>query len=132
MWFVAAALAQDIDLGEKPEGELPALGEPPTVTCCLSRDSLRSGFQIEPIRACYEDALERDVELTGKTSLRFTVAHLDGSVSDVRLRPSLGDAEFDACVVAEVEAWTFYDGEPVCKGDGLAIVSYPLVFGGAG
>ncbi|MCP4808757.1 MAG: AgmX/PglI C-terminal domain-containing protein [Proteobacteria bacterium] len=124
-----SALAQDIDLGEKPEGELPTLDVAPVTSCCLSSDTLRGGLQVEPIRACYEDALERDVELAGKTSLRFTVAHLDGSVSDVELRPSLGDPEFDACVVAEVETWVFYDGEPVCSGEGFAIVGYPLLFG---
>lgn len=127
MWFLASAFASDIDLGEKPEGELPDLGTAPVISCCLAREVITEGIQPERVRACYEDALERDATLEGKATLRFQISHEDGRVTEAEMRPGL-EPEFDRCVVEVIEEWVFFEGEPICGGGGTSIVSYTLLF----
>jgi hypothetical protein len=131
MWLLSLAVAGEPEaggfgLGVKPEGELPRLQEAPVISCCLSREVIRRGLRLEGVSACYEAALERGA-LEGRATLGFSIAHEDGRVSGVSLSPEL-EPEFAACMVAEVQTWVFFEGQPVCSGRGSSEIRYPLVF----
>jgi TonB family protein len=74
---------------------------------------------------CYEKALARDPELSGKVMLNWRIG-TDGKVQKVIVESStLGDPEVAQCVARQVERWTF----PPTEG-GVCQIRYPFVFTG--
>jgi TonB family protein len=75
------------------------------------------------IRLCYERALKRRPELSGKLLVRFTLTAA-GTVSGVAVdEDTMGDAEVAACVRSVVGRWRF----PAPPRGGVE-VSFPFVF----
>ena len=55
---------------------------------------------LEGIKACYEEELQRDLDLAGKITVKFTIA-ADGSVSSASTdRSTLGNEAVEGCVNA--------------------------------
>ncbi len=75
------------------------------------------------IRACYERALKRRADITGKLVLRLTIAAA-GTVTSVELDDdTLHDAEVSACVLSAARRWRFPPPP-----HGSAELSFPFVF----
>jgi hypothetical protein len=75
------------------------------------------------IKACYERALKRNPNLSGKVVIHWTITQA-GTVSGVDVeQDTLGDAEVASCIKALVARWRF----PAPAG-GSVDVSFPFVF----
>jgi len=71
----------------------------------------------------YEKFLERNPGLSGKVTVRFTIA-ASGSVSSVSiLENTTGNNELEQEIIRKVRMWQF---EAISEGD--ATVTYPFVF----
>jgi TonB family protein len=79
--------------------------------------------RMSAIKACYERALKRNPNLSGKVVIRWTITAA-GTVSGVEVdQDSLGDSEVTNCIKALVARWRF----PAPSG-GSVEVSFPFVF----
>ena len=75
------------------------------------------------IKACYERALKRNPNLSGKVVIHWTITQA-GTVSGVDVeQDTLGDAEVASCIKSLVARWRF----PAPSG-GSVEVSFPFVF----
>jgi outer membrane biosynthesis protein TonB len=75
------------------------------------------------IKACYERALKRNPNLSGKVVIHWTITQA-GTVSGVDVeQDTLGDAEVASCIKSLVARWRF----PAPSG-GSVDVSFPFVF----
>jgi Ca-activated chloride channel family protein len=80
--------------------------------------------RFDGIRACYEDGLSRNPNLTGRVAVRFIIEP-DGQVSSVQIAGSdLPDKYVTACVASYFYAMSF----PEPEGHGNVTVVYPLQF----
>ncbi len=76
------------------------------------------------VRRCYEQELGRNPDLAGKLSVKFVISR-SGDVSQATSRSdTLGSPAVASCVHARFLRMRF----PAPKGDGIVVVSYPLVF----
>jgi hypothetical protein len=83
--------------------------------------------RIGAVKACYERALKRNPNLSGKVTIHWTITAA-GTVSGVDVeQDTLGDAEVASCIKALVSRWRF----PAPSG-GAVEVSFPFVFQSAG
>ena len=79
--------------------------------------------RMSAIKACYERALKRNPNLSGKLVVRWTITAA-GTVSGVDIdQDSLGDSEVTNCIKGLVARWRF----PAPSG-GSVEVSFPFVF----
>jgi outer membrane biosynthesis protein TonB len=75
------------------------------------------------IKACYERALKRNPNLSGKVVIHWTITQA-GTVSGVDIeQDTLGDAEVASCIKSLIARWRF----PAPSG-GSVDVSFPFVF----
>ena len=75
------------------------------------------------IKACYERALKRNPNLSGKVVIHWTITQA-GTVSGVDVETdTLGDAEVASCIKSLIARWRF----PAPAG-GSVDVSFPFVF----
>jgi TonB family protein len=75
------------------------------------------------IKACYERALKRNPNLSGKVVVRWTITAA-GTVNGVDIdQDTLGDSEVTNCIKGLVARWRF----PTPQG-GSVEVSFPFVF----
>ncbi len=75
------------------------------------------------IKACYERALKRNPNLSGKVKVRWTITAA-GTVSSVEIdEDSLGDSEVTSCIRGLVSHWRF----PAPSGGSVDVV-YPFLF----
>jgi TonB family protein len=79
--------------------------------------------RIGAIKACYERALKRNPNLSGKVKVRWTITAA-GTVAAVEIEEdSLGDNEVSSCIKGLVSRWRF----PAPSGGSVDVV-YPFVF----
>jgi outer membrane biosynthesis protein TonB len=79
--------------------------------------------RIGAIKGCYERALKRNPNLSGKVKVRWTITAA-GTVSAVEIEEdSLGDGEVSSCIKGLVSRWRF----PAPSGGSVDVV-YPFVF----
>jgi TonB family protein len=79
--------------------------------------------RIGAIKACYERALKRNPNLSGKVKVRWTITAA-GTVAAVEIEEdSLGDNEVSSCIKGLVSRWRF----PAPSGGSVEVV-YPFVF----
>ena len=79
--------------------------------------------RIGAIKACYERALKRNPNLSGKIKVRWTITAA-GTVSAVEIEEdNLGDNEVSSCIKGLVIRWRF----PAPSGGSVEVV-YPFVF----
>lgn len=79
--------------------------------------------RIGAIKACYERALKRKADLSGKVKIRWTITAA-GSVSDVEIEEdTMGYAEVASCMKGLVGRWRF----PAPSGGSVDVV-YPFIF----
>jgi TonB family protein len=79
--------------------------------------------RIGAIKACYDRALKRNPNLSGKVKIRWTITAA-GTVSAVEIEEdSMGDAEVSSCIKGLVSRWRF----PAPSGGSVDVV-YPFVF----
>lgn len=75
------------------------------------------------VKACYEAALKRNPNLSGKILLRFEVSSV-GKVTSADIESdTLGDGEVSSCIKGRVQTWRF----PAPQG-GSVQFSYPFIF----
>lgn len=114
-------------LGDKKKQRAPTVRAPKPgqlAGFCKEADILRVvRTRQQGVSFCYEKALARRPDLSGKLTLRWRI-DLDGSLSQVQVaEDSLGDAEVAGCVRRVVERWRF----PRPEG-GQCVVHFPFVF----
>lgn len=79
--------------------------------------------RIGAVKACYERALKRNPNLSGKVKVRWTITPA-GTVSGIEIEEdSLGDAEVSGCIKGLVARWRF----PAPSGGAVDVV-FPFVF----
>ena len=123
----AAGDLADADIVEvKPEGRLPPVASAPVVMGAMDRSGIDAVVRrhLNQIRYCYQRELNRDPELAGKATVRFTIA-ADGSVSRAEVGGStLGNASVERCLEGRFLRFRF----PAPQGGGEVAVSYPFHF----
>ena len=76
------------------------------------------------IRYCYQRELTKQPDLAGEITVKFVVS-ATGSVSKAEIKSStMGSPAVESCLVERFLHFRF----PEPKGDGIVIVSYPLIF----
>jgi TonB family protein len=79
--------------------------------------------RIGAVKACYERALKRNPNLSGKIKVRWTITAA-GTVSIVEIEEdSMGDSEVSSCIKSLVARWRF----PAPSGGSVEVV-YPFLF----
>jgi TonB family protein len=79
--------------------------------------------RIGAIKACYERALKRNPNLSGRVKIRWTITTA-GTVTDVEIEEdTVGDAEVASCLKGLVRRWRF-----VAPSGGSVAVVYPFIF----
>jgi hypothetical protein len=115
---------------------IPSKSAPPprsagsTVTVPLSSDERshpETGTKVRTrlgeIKACYEQALQRNPTLSGRLVIRWTITET-GAASEVGIEENtLGDGEVARCIVAHVASWAF-----PAPSAGPVEVSFPFYF----
>ena len=110
---------------KKTEGKLASGGEPIIVGALDASliDAVVKRHQSQ-VRYCYQRALTRDPNLSGKVAVRFVIAR-DGTVSSAGVKSSsLGNSEVESCIADRFLVMQF----PEPKGGGTVIVNYPFLF----
>lgn len=118
-----AAPDRDEEGAENPaDGALPA-GEP-TVKGALDPALIQKVVRrhLNQVRYCYERALAKTPDLSGKIVVSFVIGR-DGGVASATATEGM-DPEVDACVVGRFRRMQF----PEPSGGGIVSVSYPFVF----
>jgi len=84
--------------------------------------------RLSEVRYCYETALLKKVNLSGKISTSWTI-QADGSVTNLKAHSSnIHEKELSNCVKGRIHQWKF----PNPKGGGIVHVKYPFVFSSLG
>ncbi len=79
--------------------------------------------RIGAVKACYERALKRNPNLSGKVKVRWTITPA-GTVTGIEIdEDSLGDTEVSSCIKGLVARWRF----PAPSGGAVEVV-FPFVF----
>ena len=79
--------------------------------------------RIGAIKACYERALKRKADLSGRVKMRWTITTA-GTVTDVEIEEdTVGDADVASCMKGLVGRWRF-----VAPSGGSVEVVYPFLF----
>jgi TonB family protein len=105
----------------------------PRELCCgaaevrgsLSKDTIRRVIQrhLAEVRFCYEEALRRRPELSGRVQLAFMIAP-SGAVQQAKVADSsLGSPEAESCIARAAQRWAF----PAPDGGGYVAVRYPFM-----
>ncbi len=117
--------------GFAPTGGTKAIGDISTpeggiVIGALDRSQIDEVVKrnMSQIKYCYQRELTKDRTLTGKVTVKFTIAG-DGSVSSAVTKSStLGNPVVESCINGRFLRFGF----PAPRGNGLVIVSYPFLF----
>jgi len=92
----------------------------------LDKDIIRRIVRshINEVRACYNDGLAKNPDLSGRVGIQFTIGS-DGKVSKTKVATTtLKDKAVGKCVAGAIKSWKF----PRPKGGGVVVVTYPFVF----
>jgi len=112
---------------QQAEREINISAGSPLVMGSLNKDLIRRVFQQQrpKFKYCYEKALLRDPQLSGKLVLRVVIGG-DGKVTTVEIDrgSTLGSEEVSSCVLAAAKTMRF----PTPAGGGQVIVKYPFLF----
>ena len=76
------------------------------------------------IRYCYNQALIRQPELTGKLTMRFTIGERGYVAHASVAKSNLGSAGMESCITKRIRTWKF----PAPRGGGSVMVNYPFLF----
>lgn len=96
----------------------------------LDRKTVQSYIRrkLSGVRACYQDALQRNANARGKVNLQFKILP-NGYTSGVRVvGSSINDSTLIHCITKRMQRWKF----PQPKDGGVVNVSYPLVLKSSG
>ncbi|NOY26975.1 MAG: AgmX/PglI C-terminal domain-containing protein [Oligoflexia bacterium] len=113
------------DIGPKHPGDVHGSGDP-IVIGGLERSVVDAVIKhhLASFRFCYQRALGRSPDLSGKVSIRFVIAH-DGTVSKAMVKSSsLGNDMVEDCLSERFLRLRF----PEPAGGGIVVVTYPFVF----
>jgi TonB family protein len=124
--------AESVNLSKK--GDF-IIQRPESIEGAASSDARRDNDAINEIvashkasiRMTYEKFLKRDPSLSGKVTVRFTIA-ASGSVENAQvIENTTGNSEFEQEILRKLRMWKF---DPIPEGE--VTVSYPFVFSSSG
>lgn len=98
----------------------------PVILGALDKKEIQRVVRIKrnAVKYCYEKALVKDPELSGKVTVKFVIS-AQGRVSSAQIASStLGSGEVESCLTRQVKRWRF----PKPRGGGIVIVKYPFSF----
>lgn len=129
--LVASGPSEGIGTGEKTEKKVRAVvtESAPQDLDPVDLDPQAVAAKIRQYRgalvACYEAALKRNANLSGKITLRFSINQL-GKVSNVEIEvDTMHDDDFAKCIVDRASTWRF----PAPKSGGSDVqFAYPFIF----
>lgn len=110
----------------KPRGKIVADDGGVHMIGGLTRGQIDEVIQrsMAQIRYCYQRELNRQPDLAGKVTVKFTIAR-DGTVSSSAVKTSsLGNESAESCLVGRFYRMNF----PEPMGGGAVLVSYPFLF----
>ncbi len=112
--------------GPKGKGGVSANTGDPIIMGALDRALIDAVIKrkLSQIKFCYQRELQKNPELAGKVSIKFTIAK-DGTVSSASAPTNtMKNAAVDACIIERFKQMQF----PEPKGGGIVIVTYPFIF----
>lgn len=112
--------------GRRPVAVSVGSGGAPGVSGGLTTEEIQQviSANLNQIRNCYEQVLQRSPNKSGKMKVNFVV-NANGRVASARVvSDSVGDARMGSCVTSRIKRWAF----PRPKGGQKVDVSYPFVF----
>jgi len=80
------------------------------------------------IRYCYEAALRRNPDVSGRVTVQFLVGGQGQVLTSMVQASDLGDAEAERCIADAVRRWAF----PAPQGGGTVLVNYPFLLRATG
>ncbi len=104
--------------------------DPPGIGSAMDRELVRRVIHEHraQLRFCYESELSSHPGMTGRISVKFTIA-ADGSVQRASVDSStLNDRSVESCITTRVAEWLF----PKPKGGGIVVVNYPFILKASG
>jgi hypothetical protein len=104
--------------------------DPPGFGSAMDRELVRRVIHEHraQLRFCYESELSSHPGMTGRISVKFTIA-ADGSVQRADVDSStVNDRSVERCITTRVAEWLF----PKPKGGGIVVVNYPFILKASG
>lgn len=114
------------DGGRRPVAVSVGTGGAPGVSGGLTTEEVMQVIRanLNQIRYCYEQVLQRSPNKSGKIKVNFVVA-ANGRVTTARIASdTVGDARMGACVTGKIKMWKF----PRPRGGQKVDINYPFVF----
>lgn len=98
----------------------------PAITGSLDREIIQRVVRQHrrEITYCYETELQKNRNLAGRVTVRFTISANGSVVSSITTETSLNNAAVERCINDRIRRWMF----PEPKGGGIVIVNYPFNF----
>jgi TonB family protein len=122
----APAVAPPLEKAEAPPAEPETPAGAPKVTGTLKKEVIRKVLTANnaQFKFCYEQALMKKADLSGKVVVQFVVSQT-GEVSSSKVETNtMATPDTGACVAKAVKSMRF----PSPKGAGIVKVRYPFVF----
>ena len=98
----------------------------PTVRGSLDKEIIRRVVRKHrrEIKYCYEQQLQKDENLAGKVTVKFTISATGKVVAATISRSTLNNTKVERCLTGKIKRWVF----PKPEGGGIVIVTYPFDF----
>lgn len=114
------------DLGDRSTIQPKIVPGRPNVQGSLDREIIRRVVRQHrrEIQYCYESELQKNRNLAGRITVRFTISATGSVVSAVVSETSMNNANVERCMAERIRRWVF----PEPKGGGIVIVNYPFNF----
>jgi len=75
-------------------------------------------------RYCYEKQLNKEQDLSGKISVKFTIAGNGSIIASSVSDSTMNNSDVESCLTRKIKRWVF----PAPKGGGIVTVKYPFIF----
>ena len=121
-----AGLGKDFGKGGGGRANVSVPEGDPVVSGGLTTQEVQAVIRanLNQIRHCYEQLLQRSPNANGKIKVNFTIG-ADGRVASASIQSdTIGDAVMGGCVTGKVQRWKF----PNPRGGQSVTVNYPFVF----
>lgn len=116
----------EANLGDRNTLQPKIVPGKPAVTGSLDREIIQRVVRQHrrEITYCYESELQKNRNLAGRVTVRFTISATGSVVSATTAETSMNNAAVERCINDRIRRWVF----PEPKGGGIVIVNYPFNF----
>lgn len=114
------------DMGEKKKARPQVVPQRPDVSGALDKDIIRKVVRQHrrEIKFCYEQELQKNPELGGRVTVKFTISPTGDVIGASVTKSTLNNTKVESCMQRKIQRWVF----PAPKGGGIVQVNYPFNF----